>query len=92
MFVPDTFSHVVSRTLGIITTGFGILCFFIIPTDPQSTRMLNEEERSLALARIDADQVVRNYGRKERTTVKLVLRSFSFSVRNSYLNLLGIRI
>ncbi|KAF9466151.1 MFS general substrate transporter [Collybia nuda] len=64
---------------GIITTGFGLLCFLIIPADPQHTRMLNEEERSLALARIDADQVVRTRGHKERTSVKLVLRSFSLS-------------
>lgn len=56
------------------------MCFFIIPTDPQFSRLLNKEERSLALARIDADQAVRSHGRKERTTTKLVLRSFSFSV------------
>ncbi|KAF7370479.1 MFS general substrate transporter [Mycena sanguinolenta] len=31
---------------GIITTGFGLLCFLIIPTDPQRTRMLNAEERA----------------------------------------------
>ncbi|KAJ7091474.1 MFS general substrate transporter [Mycena belliarum] len=58
---------------GIMTTGIGLLCFFMIPTDPQHTRMLNPEERALALARIDADQAVRTYGRKEPTTFRLVL-------------------
>ncbi|GLB41650.1 putative MFS general substrate transporter [Lyophyllum shimeji] len=63
---------------GIITTGFGLLCFLILPADPQRTRMLNEEERALALARIDADQAVKTQGRRERATFALVLRSFSF--------------
>jgi hypothetical protein len=45
--------------------------------------MLNEEERSLALARIHADQVIGTHGRKEHTTVQLILRSFSFSVSGS---------
>ncbi|KAJ7043759.1 MFS general substrate transporter [Mycena alexandri] len=64
---------------GIITTGIGLLCFVIIPTDPQRTRMLTPEEKALALARIDADQVVRTYGRKEPTTLKLILRSFNIN-------------
>ncbi|KAJ7180788.1 MFS general substrate transporter [Mycena filopes] len=64
---------------GIITTGIGLACFIIIPTDPQRTRMLNPEEKVLALARIDADQVVRTYGRKEPTTTRLILRSFNIN-------------
>jgi len=64
---------------GIITTGIGLLCIFIIPTDPQHTKMFSPEERELALARIDADQTVRTYGKKERTTLKLVLRAFNFN-------------
>ncbi|KAJ7180789.1 MFS general substrate transporter [Mycena filopes] len=64
---------------GIITTGIGLICFIIIPTDPQRTRMLNPEEKALALARIDADQVVRTYGRKEPTTMRLILRSFNIN-------------
>ncbi|KAJ6498298.1 MFS general substrate transporter [Mycena vulgaris] len=64
---------------GIITTGIGLLCFVIIPTDPQRTRMLTAEEKALALARIDADQVVRTYGRKEPTTFKLIWRSFNIN-------------
>ncbi|KAJ7105461.1 MFS general substrate transporter [Mycena crocata] len=64
---------------GIMTTGIGLLCFVIIPTDPQRTRMLSAEEKSLALARIDADQVVRTYGRKEPTTFGLIWRSFNIN-------------
>ncbi|KAK6967120.1 putative transporter C11D3.18C [Favolaschia claudopus] len=64
---------------GIITTGIGLLGFLIIPTDPERTRMLNEDERALALARIEADQVVKTNGRKERTTLKLIWRSFNFN-------------
>ncbi|KAJ7622953.1 MFS general substrate transporter [Mycena polygramma] len=64
---------------GIITTGIGLLCFIIIPTDPQHTRMLTPEEKALALARIDADQVVRTHGRKEQTTFKLVWRAFNIN-------------
>ncbi|RDB15353.1 putative transporter C11D3.18C [Hypsizygus marmoreus] len=62
---------------GIITTGFGLLCFWILPADPQNTRMFNEEERALALARIDADQAVKTHGRREPTSFRLILRSFS---------------
>ncbi|ESK89335.1 mfs transporter [Moniliophthora roreri MCA 2997] len=64
---------------GIITCGIGLACFFILPNDPQRTRMFNEEERALALARIDADQAVETQGVKEKTSLKLVLRSFSFT-------------
>ncbi|KAJ7066448.1 MFS general substrate transporter [Mycena amicta] len=64
---------------GIITTGIGLLGFYIIPTDPQQTRMLNPEEKALALARIEADQVVSTQGRKEVTTLKLVWRSFNIN-------------
>ncbi|KAG9224116.1 hypothetical protein CCMSSC00406_0006784 [Pleurotus cornucopiae] len=66
-------------TQGIITTGFGLLCFLIIPTDPQRTRIFTPAERALALARIDADQAVRTNGRKESTTLRLVWRSFNIN-------------
>ncbi|KAF7308963.1 MFS general substrate transporter [Mycena kentingensis (nom. inval.)] len=62
---------------GVITTGVGILGFWIIPTDPVHTKMLTEEERALALARISADQAVSTDGKKERTSLSLVLRSFN---------------
>ncbi|RDB15354.1 hypothetical protein Hypma_004653 [Hypsizygus marmoreus] len=64
---------------GIITTGFGSICVFIIPADPQHTRMFNPAERALALARIDADQPVRTQGRKEPTSLALVWRAFNFN-------------
>ncbi|KAJ7753116.1 MFS general substrate transporter [Mycena maculata] len=64
---------------GIITTGIGLLCFIVIPTDPARTHMLTDEERALALARIDADQVVRTHGQKEPTTLKLVWRAFNIN-------------
>ncbi|KAJ7917548.1 MFS general substrate transporter [Mycena leptocephala] len=64
---------------GIITTGIGLICFIIIPTDPQHTRMLTAEEKALALARIDADQVVRTHGRKEPTTFRLIWKSFNIN-------------
>ncbi|KAF9269207.1 MFS general substrate transporter [Marasmius fiardii PR-910] len=68
-----------TKYIGIITTGIGLLCFLILPTDPQHTRMFNEEERALALARLDADQSVKTQGRKEKTSLKLIIRSFNFN-------------
>ncbi|KAF7308936.1 MFS general substrate transporter [Mycena kentingensis (nom. inval.)] len=65
---------------GIITAGLGLLGFFVIPTDPEHTRMLNEdveEERALALARIAVDQAVNTHGHKEPTTLRLVWRAFN---------------
>ncbi|THV05187.1 MFS general substrate transporter [Dendrothele bispora CBS 962.96] len=41
---------------GIITAGFAIVSFPFFPADPMKTRMLTEEERQLAIARIYADQ------------------------------------
>ncbi|KAK1232371.1 hypothetical protein PQX77_004493 [Marasmius sp. AFHP31] len=64
---------------GIITTGLGLLCFLILPNDPQNTRMFNDAERAIALARLDADQNVDTHGKKEKTTLKLVMRSFNFN-------------
>ncbi|KAG6811879.1 hypothetical protein H0H92_005405 [Tricholoma furcatifolium] len=66
---------------GIITTGFGLLCFLIFPADPRHTHLLNEEERALALARIDADQAVRTQGRREKTTFRLVTQALSIHLR-----------
>lgn len=65
---------------GLITVILGILCFWILPNDPRHTRMLTEEERALALARIDADQAVQTQGRREKATPKLVVQSMTFSV------------
>ncbi|KAF5364685.1 hypothetical protein D9758_005600 [Tetrapyrgos nigripes] len=41
---------------GIITIGLALLSFPVFPTDITKTRMLNEEEKQLAIARIYADQ------------------------------------
>ncbi|KAJ2927563.1 hypothetical protein H1R20_g9531, partial [Candolleomyces eurysporus] len=62
---------------GVITVAFGIALFWIAPDDPTVSKMLNDEERKLAIARIDADQVVKNQGRKERTSWALVVHSFN---------------
>ncbi|KAJ8482686.1 hypothetical protein ONZ45_g14862 [Pleurotus djamor] len=62
---------------GLITAAFGLLCFWIIPADPQHTRFLSPDERSLALARIDADQATKTGGRKEPTNFKLVVKAFN---------------
>ncbi len=63
---------------GIITTGFGLLCFIILPTDPQYTRMLKPEERTLALARIDADQVTRAGGDKGENDLEAHMEGLQF--------------
>ncbi|TFK29613.1 MFS general substrate transporter [Coprinopsis marcescibilis] len=62
---------------GIITIIVGIVLLFTMPGEPSVTKMLTPEERKLAVARLDADQAVKNQGRKEKTTWKLVLRSFN---------------
>ncbi|KAF9484525.1 MFS general substrate transporter [Pholiota conissans] len=62
---------------GIITTSVGILLLFFIPGDPLKSRLLSEDERKLALARLNADQIVKTNGKKEPATVKLVLRSLN---------------
>lgn len=37
---------------GVITTVVGIISIFILPTWPEKTRMFNEEERAIAIARV----------------------------------------
>ncbi|KDQ26556.1 hypothetical protein PLEOSDRAFT_1105460 [Pleurotus ostreatus PC15] len=64
---------------GLLTIVVGIACLYLLPADPRNTRMFNEEERALALARIDADSVVKNQGKKEKATWKLVWRAFNFN-------------
>ncbi|KAG7094120.1 hypothetical protein E1B28_007732 [Marasmius oreades] len=77
-WILNSFTHT-SFEEGIITTGIGLMCFVVLPTDPQYTRMFTEEERKLALARIDADQNTETKGRTEKASFALVLRSFNFS-------------
>ncbi|KAI3392297.1 hypothetical protein diail_5905 [Diaporthe ilicicola] len=40
---------------GIITTIFGIICFFFMPHTPADAKFLTEEERALAMARLKED-------------------------------------
>lgn len=42
---------------GVITCAVGILLCFTYPTDPADTKMLNEEERELAIARLNQGQL-----------------------------------
>ncbi|TFL00334.1 major facilitator superfamily domain-containing protein [Pterulicium gracile] len=63
---------------GIITVGWGILMIWLFPTDPENSKMLNEEERALAIRRMYVDQP--SIGTtKEKATKKLVKRGV-FSV------------
>lgn len=58
----------------------GLALLFIMPEEPHRTKMLNEEERALAVARLNADAIVKTDGKKEKTTLKLILRSFNLWV------------
>jgi len=51
---------------------FGILLLVIMPEDPTKSKILNEAERNTALARIDADQVIKTGGQKEKFKWKLL--------------------
>jgi hypothetical protein len=66
---------------GVITTSVGLILFFITPGDPLTTRMLNEKERALAIARLNADAIVKTDGKMEPTTFKRVMKSFNIWVR-----------
>ncbi|KAF6833837.1 major facilitator superfamily transporter [Colletotrichum plurivorum] len=58
---------------GIITVGVGIISLYFFPADPSKTRIFNEEERALAMARIFHDQpAIRDH--KEPITLGLIKR------------------
>ncbi|KAF9869578.1 major facilitator superfamily transporter [Colletotrichum karsti] len=58
---------------GIITIGVGFLSLYLFPADPSKTRIFNETERKLAMARIFHDQpAIREH--KERITWQLIKR------------------
>ncbi|GAA5898325.1 hypothetical protein JCM8208_006945 [Rhodotorula glutinis] len=59
---------------GIITCGYGIISFFIIPTSPETTRWLNEEERALAVRRLEIEHLGQVH---EKTTTKAVLKAIA---------------
>jgi hypothetical protein len=42
---------------GIITSGIGIVAFFMMPTGPESAWFFTREERVLAARRIEIDQL-----------------------------------
>lgn len=65
---------------GLITTIFGLILLFFVPEDPSKSKLLTPEERALAVARIDADRIVKSQGQLEKTTWKLVWRSFNIMV------------
>ncbi|KAF8575941.1 MFS general substrate transporter [Ramaria rubella] len=69
---------------GLITMGIGIICLFIIPADPEYSRLLTNEERVLALRRIAADRVVKG-SQREKITMALILRALNV---NSSINTL----
>ncbi|GAA6059458.1 hypothetical protein JCM10212_005397 [Sporobolomyces blumeae] len=57
---------------GMITGVFAIVFFFTLPTSPESTKWLTEEERELAVARMR----VENHGRPDdKTTGKAVVQA-----------------
>ncbi|RXW23316.1 hypothetical protein EST38_g2554 [Candolleomyces aberdarensis] len=68
---------------GVITTLFGIILFFILPDDPIKSRLLSPEERRMVIARKNRDDAHLAKdgagGEPEKTTWKLVWRSFSFT-------------
>lgn len=59
--------------LRIITIGVGIISLYLFPDDPSKTRIFNEEERALAMARLFHDQpAIREH--KEEITWGLIKR------------------
>ncbi|EKM81338.1 hypothetical protein AGABI1DRAFT_99367 [Agaricus bisporus var. burnettii JB137-S8] len=61
----------------IVTIGIGLCLLVVIPEDIRTTKMLNDSERAMAIARVNADAPVKVDGMKEKSTWKLVLRSFN---------------
>ncbi|BGP38561.1 hypothetical protein JCM10450v2_002510 [Rhodotorula kratochvilovae] len=60
--------------VGVMTCGYGIISFFIIPTSPETTRWLNEEERALAIKRLDIEHLGQTH---EKTTWRGVIRAIA---------------
>ncbi|KAK2022105.1 MFS general substrate transporter [Colletotrichum zoysiae] len=65
--------HLLGRRSRIITIGVGIFSLYLFPADPSETRIFDDEERALAMARIFRDQpAIREH--KEKITWGLVKR------------------
>jgi hypothetical protein len=63
---------------GIITAGFGALCFWILPAAPEKTRIFNEEERALCLARMRRNNMKSDDGDVvEATTIRGIFAALS---------------
>jgi hypothetical protein len=55
-----------------------------MPEDPRTTKILNESERAIAIARMNADAAVKVDGVREKVTSKLILRSFNIWVQRLF--------
>ncbi|WFD01195.1 hypothetical protein MYAM1_003957 [Malassezia yamatoensis] len=42
--------------VGVVTVAFGILCFFVMPSTPETTSYLNERERGIAVLRVASNK------------------------------------
>jgi len=62
---------------GLLTIVIGIVLLFTMPDEVSKTSMLNEEERALAQARLDADLTHEGQVHVEKTTWKLIRLSFN---------------
>ncbi|UZJ50695.1 hypothetical protein CBS101457_000015 [Exobasidium rhododendri] len=68
---------------GSMTVGVGIICAFFMPEFPHNSRMLNQQERDLAVWRIE-----RESGAAEGTEKESVLKSFAGALSDPKLLLL----
>ncbi|GAA5938538.1 uncharacterized protein JCM15063_005348 [Sporobolomyces koalae] len=59
---------------GVITMAFAILFFFTLPTSPESTKWLNEEERELAVTRM---KIEHSGVSTDKTTFRMVLKALA---------------
>ncbi|GAA5918963.1 hypothetical protein JCM1841_002660 [Sporobolomyces salmonicolor] len=66
-----TWQHIFAME-GTITAAVGLILFFTIPTSPEKTKWLNEEERALAVQRMNLEDLGRTH---EKTTPRLVIRA-----------------
>ncbi|GEM06815.1 major facilitator superfamily protein [Rhodotorula toruloides] len=57
---------------GIITMSLGLITIFTLPTSPEKTKWLNEEERALALRRLEIEHLGTTH---EPTTPRLVFKA-----------------
>ncbi|GAA5967059.1 hypothetical protein JCM11641_000427 [Rhodosporidiobolus odoratus] len=64
---------------GTITAAFGIIFFFTLPGSPETTRYLTEEERKVALARLNLEHLGQTHDKiTTRAVFKAVLNPFTW--------------